>query len=60
MPAERLVIFSEREAVARAVVRETFHIIPRAAGDSIGYRWNAGKLDANDAEALVAAITAGM
>lgn len=35
-----------------------FHIIPRMAGDGLGYRWPAGSLDPQEAPALVQAITA--
>jgi len=37
-----------------------FHIIPRRAGDDLGYRWPAGKLDASTAARLQEAITQGM
>ena len=33
-----------------------FHIIPRQTGDSIGYRWNASKLDESNARSLRDAI----
>ena len=34
-----------------------FHIIPRAEGDGLGYRWLAGTLDGDIAKRLVTAIT---
>lgn len=34
-----------------------FHIIPRAGGDGLGYRWLAGTLDGDIAKRLVTAIT---
>ncbi|MEE9213132.1 MAG: HIT family protein [Phycisphaeraceae bacterium] len=44
--------------VAGQVVEHVhFHIIPRAEGDGLGYRWPAGTLDKTDAEQLVGAIT---
>ena len=35
-----------------------FHIIPRAAGDGLGYRWKPGPLADEAARALVEAISA--
>ncbi|MHC4993895.1 MAG: HIT family protein [Planctomycetota bacterium] len=35
-----------------------FHIIPRAEGDGLGYRWNPGPLDNDVARQLLADITA--
>jgi len=35
-----------------------FHIIPRKEGDGLGYRWNAGQIDKQDAAELVKAIVA--
>jgi len=35
-----------------------FHIIPRGAGDGLGFRWPAGKLDQDEAANLVKAIGA--
>jgi diadenosine tetraphosphate (Ap4A) HIT family hydrolase len=33
-----------------------FHIIPRAAGDGLGYRWNPGPLDNDAAQQLLSDI----
>lgn len=46
------------QIAGQAVHHVHFHIIPRAEGDSLGYRWPAGKLDSADAQRLVQAITA--
>ncbi len=37
-----------------------FHIIPRAPGDALGFRWPAGSLDKDDAAALVKAIAGAL
>jgi histidine triad (HIT) family protein len=34
-----------------------FHVIPRKAGDSLGYRWNPGSYSAGRAEELCASIS---
>ncbi len=39
------------------VMHVHFHIIPRSEGDSLGYRWSAGKLDSQDAQTLLQSIT---
>lgn len=36
----------------QVVMHVHFHLIPRASGDGLGYRWPAGKLDAGEAEQL--------
>ncbi len=41
----------------QAVGHVHFHIIPRREGDGLGYRWPAGKLEASEAQRLLAAIT---
>lgn len=41
----------------QAVGHVHFHLIPRQEDDGLGYRWPAGKLDAQDAQTLVQAIT---
>ncbi len=41
----------------QAVDHLHFHIIPRTAGDNLGYRWPAGKLDPAQAKVLVEEIT---
>ncbi len=46
-------------ALAGQVVKHVhFHLIPRAEGDGLGYRWPAGKLDAAEAERLKKAFAA--
>ena len=42
----------------QAVGHVHFHIIPRRADDGLGYRWPAGALDQDDAQRLIAEITA--
>lgn len=37
-----------------------FHIIPRAEGDGLGYRWHPKKLDAEEAKTLQANIAAAL
>ncbi len=44
----------------QVVMHVHFHIIPRAEGDGLGFRWPAGKLAAEDAGELVRAITGAM
>lgn len=44
----------------QAVGHVHFHIIPRRDGDGLGYRWPAGKLDADDARTLTEAIAAAL
>lgn len=47
--------------VAGQVVEHVhFHIIPRAEGDGLGYRWPAGTLAAQEGKALQAAVIAGL
>ncbi len=41
----------------QVVMHMHFHIIPRNEGDSLGYRWSAGKLDSQDAQTLLNDIT---
>ena len=41
------------EVAGQEVGHVHFHIIPRAAGDGLGYRWNAGDLSADEAGRLV-------
>ena len=44
----------------QAVHHVHFHILPRAEGDQLGFRWPAGTLDADEAGKLIDAITSGM
>ena len=43
-------------AAGQVIGHVHFHIIPRGEGDGLGYRWNPGPLDADDAKQLAAAI----
>jgi histidine triad (HIT) family protein len=54
-------VLQNNGSVAGQVVHHVhFHLIPRAEGDALGYRWPAGKLDGDEAKALLAAIKAAM
>jgi len=44
----------------QAVDHVHFHIIPRAEGDQLGFRWPTGKLEADDAQKLLEAITSSL
>jgi histidine triad (HIT) family protein len=48
------------QVAGQVVPHVHFHVIPRAAGDGLGYRWPAGKLAAHDAAVLVEGITAAL
>lgn len=48
------------QAAGQVVHHVHFHFIPRVAGDSLGYRWPAGKLDSAETPVLVAALRAAM
>ena len=54
------VLQNNGEVAGQEVNHVHFHIIPRSAGDGLGYRWNPGKLDAQYAKALQAKITAAL
>ena len=54
------VLQNNGKAAGQDVMHVHFHIIPRAAGDSLGFRWPAGKLDDAAAARLKQAITAGL
>ena len=47
-------------AAGQVVMHVHFHIIPRRGQDGLGYRWNAGKLDAAKAAELIEAIRGKM
>jgi len=47
-------------ASGQAVFHLHFHLIPRVEGDSIGYRWNAGKYQAGEAETWQEKISAAL
>ncbi len=50
------VLQNNGEVAGQVVPHVHFHIIPRTEADGLGYRWNAGQLDADDAESLKSAI----
>lgn len=52
------VLQNNGKIAGQAVDHVHIHIIPRREDDGLGYRWPAGKLDADAAKQLVAAITA--
>jgi histidine triad (HIT) family protein len=45
---------NEGAVAGQEVPHVHFHLIPRAAGDGLGYRWNAGKYPAGGMEAMLA------
>jgi len=51
------VLQNNQAAAGQEVKHVHFHIIPRVAGDQLGYRWPAGELSSDTAERLKAAIT---
>ena len=48
------------KAAGQAVDHVHFHVIPRAVGDGLGFRWPAQKLDPATAKAIQQGITAGL
>lgn len=52
------VLLNEGRVAGQAVPHAHFHLIPRKAGDGLGYRWNAGKYAAGR-EAQIAAAYKG-
>ena len=44
----------------QVVMHLHFHLIPRREGDGLGYRWNAGKYAARQAESMQADIVAAL
>ncbi len=47
-------------AAGQEVGHVHFHIIPRRAGDGLGYRWNAGAIDHDDAGQLATKIASSV
>lgn len=47
-------------AAGQVVGHVHFHIIPRRGGDGLGYRWNAGEINHDDAKALAKQIVEAM
>jgi len=57
--AEGYNVLQNNGAVAGQVVPHVhFHIIPRSAGDGLGFRWNAQRVSADELTALAARINA--
>ena len=54
------VLQNNGQTAQQSVDHVHFHIIPRATGDTIGYRWNAGRLKEKDADQLKKAIKASL
>ncbi len=50
------VLQNNGECAGQVVPHVHFHVIPRRAGDGLGYRWSAGELDKSKAESLREAI----
>jgi len=50
------VLCNEGESAGQVVRHVHFHLIPRRANDSLGYRWNAGTYPAGRAAELAAAL----
>jgi histidine triad (HIT) family protein len=50
------VLQNNGKIAGQAVDHLHFHLIPRREGDGLGYRWPAGKLDAEEAKALLGEI----
>ena len=51
------VLQNNGEVAGQEVDHVHFHLIPRCDGDGLGFRWPAGKLDPDQAQELVKAIT---
>lgn len=54
------VLQNNGQIAGQAVMHVHFHLIPRAAGDELGFRWPAGKLEEDDAKALAGAIAGAL
>lgn len=53
-------LMNSGKAAGQVVMHAHIHLIPRRAGDGLGYRWNAGSYSAGRAEAMVAALRSAL
>ncbi len=49
-------LLNEGAAAGQVVPHVHYHLIPRKSGDGLGYRWNAGKYEAGQAEEVKSRI----
>ena len=54
------VLANSGAAAGQVVPHVHFHVIPRVAGDGLGYRWNAGSYEAGRAEEIADAYKAAL